>query len=102
MEQGKIAGINISGGNTAYEGTTLSNILKVAGIDLASAGDIDENNQYESITAATDTIYKKAVIDNNKVIGCIMLGDRKNFNRINRAIATGEDILSELDTLLAI
>ncbi len=102
MEQGKIAGINISGGNTAYEGTTLSNILKVAGIDLASAGDIDENNQYESITAATDTIYKKAVIDNNKVIGCIMLGDRKNFNRISRAIATGEDILSELDTLLGI
>ena len=38
MEQGKIAGINISGGNAVYEGTTLSNILKVAGIDLASAG----------------------------------------------------------------
>jgi nitrite reductase (NADH) large subunit len=102
MEQGKIAGINISGGKTAYEGTTLSNILKVVGIDLASAGVIDENNQYESVTVTTDTIYKKAIIDNNKVIGCIMLGDRKNFNRINRAIATGEDILSELDTLLAI
>ena len=39
MEQGKIAGMNISGGATAYEGTILSSILKVAGIDLASAGE---------------------------------------------------------------
>jgi nitrite reductase (NADH) large subunit len=101
MEQGKIAGINIAGGDAVYEGTTLSNILRVAGIDLASAGDIDENNRHETKVIATETVYKKAVIDNNKVIGCIMLGDRKNFGRISRAISSGEDILSELDTLLA-
>jgi len=100
LEQGKIAGINISGGNTVYEGTTLANILKVAGIDLASAGNIDENNQYESKIVSTDAIYKKVVISNSKVIGCIMLGDRKNFNRINMAISTGEDIVNKLDSLL--
>jgi NAD(P)H-nitrite reductase large subunit len=102
MEQGRIAGINISGGNEAYQGTVLSNILKVAGIDLASAGNIDENNQFESKIVATDTVYKKVVIDNRKIIGCIMLGDRKNFTLINKAVSTGEDILSDLDTLLAV
>ena len=102
MEQGKIAGTNISGGNATYEGTTLSSTLKVAGIDLASAGEIDENNQYDSKIVASEKIYKKVIIDNYKVIGCIMLGDRKNFNRINKAISTGENILSELDSLLAI
>ena len=101
LEQGKIAGTNISGGSAVYEGTTLSNILKVAGIDLASAGEIDEDNKYESKIVTTDTIYKKAVIDDNRVIGCIMLGDRKNFNRISQAISTNEDILSELDSLLS-
>jgi nitrite reductase (NADH) large subunit len=101
MEQGKIAGTNISGGNVTYEGTTLSNILKVAGIDLASAGDIDVENRYKSKTVATADIYKKVVIDNNKVIGCIMLGNMKNFNRINLAITTGENILDELNFLLA-
>jgi len=100
MEQGKIAGMNISGNKTAYEGTTLSNILKVAGVDVASAGEIDAEDRFEARIAATDDIYKKAVIDNGKVIGCIMLGDRKNFNRINRAITAGEDILDELDALL--
>ena len=100
MEQGKIAGINISGGRAAYAGTTLSNILKVAGIDLASAGEIDEENRHESKIVTSADIYKKVVIDNGRVIGCIMLGDRKNFNRINKAITSGEDITNELDTLL--
>jgi nitrite reductase (NADH) large subunit len=100
LEQGKIAGTNISGGDVTYEGTILSSILKVAGIDLASAGEIDNENRYESKIVASETIYKKVVIDNGRVIGCIMLGDRKNFNRINKAISTGEDILSDLDSLL--
>jgi nitrite reductase (NADH) large subunit len=100
MEQGKIAGINISGGKEAYAGTTLSNILKVGGIDLASAGEIDEANRYETKIVASEDVYKKIVIDNSRVIGCIMLGDRKNFNRINKAISSGEDILAELDGLL--
>jgi nitrite reductase (NADH) large subunit len=101
LEQGKIAGTNISGEEATYEGTVLSNILKVAGINLASAGDIDAENHYESKIVSSATIYKKAVIDNSKVIGCIMLGDRENFNRINNAIATGEDILSDLESLMA-
>lgn len=100
MEQGKVAGINISGGKAAYAGTTLSNILKVAGIDLASAGEIDEENRFESKIVTSADIYKKVVIDNGRVIGCIMLGDRKNFNRINKAITSGEDIINELDALL--
>jgi len=101
LEQGKIAGMNISGGEANYEGSVLANILKVAGIDLASAGHIDEENHYESKIVTSETIYKKVVIDNSRVIGCIMLGDKKNFNRINNAIATGENILSDLDSLLA-
>ena len=100
MEQGKIAGKNISGGRTPYEGTILTNTLKVAGIDLASTGEIDAGNNYESKIVASEDIYKKVVIDNGRVIGCIMLGDKKNFNRINKAITAGGDILNELDTML--
>ena len=53
MEQGQIAGANISGGDATYEGTILSTLLKVADIDLASAGDIDANNQYYSKIVAS-------------------------------------------------
>ncbi|MFC1837495.1 NAD(P)/FAD-dependent oxidoreductase [Thermodesulfobacteriota bacterium] len=102
MAQGEIAGKNISGTDAAYRGTILSNILKVADIDLASAGDIDADNKHESKIVASGTVYKKAVIDKNRVIGCIMLGDRKNFNRINKAITAGEDITAELEGLLTV
>jgi len=57
-------------------------------------------NRYEAKIVASEKIYKKVVIDSGKVMGCIMLGDRKNFNRINKAITTGEEILDELDGLL--
>jgi nitrite reductase (NADH) large subunit len=101
MEQGRIAGKNSAGAREEYTGTTLSNILKVAGIDLASAGEIDAENRYESRTVATKDVYKKIVIDGSRVIGCIMLGDRKNFSRINRAIDDATDITGELDSLLS-
>lgn len=86
MEQGKIAGINMSGGNTIYKGTTMTNTLKVAGIDLASAGDIDPENKFESKIFRDEKTYKKIVINNDRIIGCIMLGDKKGFNRIIKAI----------------
>ena len=87
LEQGKIAGANMAGNKSSYKGTVLSSILKVAGIDLASAGNIDEENQYESKIVADNNTYKKVVLEDDRVIGCIMLGDKKNFNRINKAIS---------------
>ena len=100
MEQGKIAGTNMAGEKSSYKGTVLSSTLKVAGIDLASAGNIDEENRYESKIVADRHIYKKVVLDDSRVIGCIMLGDKKNFNRINKAISTREDIGKDIDDLL--
>ena len=99
MEQGKIAGINMSGGNIIYKGTTMANTLKVAGIDLASAGDIDPENKFESKIVKDEKTYKKIVINNDQIIGCIMLGDKKGFNRITKAIHEkhyASEVLSEL------
>jgi len=87
MEQGKIAGINMAGGDATYQGTTMANTLKVAGIDLASAGNIDSENEYESLVSSTEKIYKKIVIQDGRIIGCIMLGDTTGFNKIKKAMA---------------
>jgi nitrite reductase (NADH) large subunit len=102
LEQGKIAGNNITGNKTKYNGTVLSSTLKVAGIDLASAGNIDEEKRYTAKIVTSAEIYKKVVLEDDRAIGCIMLGTKKNFNRINRAIATEESIRKELDELLQI
>jgi nitrite reductase (NADH) large subunit len=91
MEQGKIAGANMAGGSEKYDGTTMASSLKVVGIDLASAGNIDVEGDFESRVVQDDKVYKKMVIEGNKVIGCIMLGDTKGFNRVTKAMAEGRD-----------
>jgi nitrite reductase (NADH) large subunit len=100
MEQGKIAGTNMAGGDMVYEGTTMANTLKVVGIDLASAGDIDAENKMESRVVSDETTYKKIVLDNNRIIGCIMLGDTKGFNKITKAMSEKRDMSTIKDEIL--
>jgi nitrite reductase (NADH) large subunit len=101
MEQGRIAGANMAGGDLAYEGTTMANTLKVVGVDLASAGEIDAEDEHESRMLKTDEVYKKVVFEDNRVIGCIMLGDTKGFNRITKAMREKEDVSGMMDRILS-
>lgn len=91
LEQGKIAGINMAGGQAVYQGTIMSNVLKVAGVDLASAGDIDAENRLTCKVISNQTVYKKIVIQENRIMGCIMLGDTKGFTKITKAMAEKQD-----------
>lgn len=100
MEQGKIAGINMGGGQAAYPGTVMSNVLKVAGVDLASAGEIDVENRLTAKIISDPKIYKKIVIQENRIMGCIMLGDTKGFIKITKAMAEKQDADKVLEQVL--
>jgi len=100
MEQGKIAGTNMAGGDVSYQGTTMANTLKVVGIDLASAGNIDAEGEYESKVVSDEDVYKKIVFENNLIIGCIMLGDTKGFDKITKAISGKKDVSQIKDDIL--
>lgn len=94
QRQGEIAGINMGGGNARYEGTTMSNVLKVVGIDLAAAGDIDADGRYESVIHKNKEkyTYKKLVIKNNILSGCILYGDISDYQKIFMAIKEQRNI----------
>ncbi|MEW6666317.1 MAG: FAD-dependent oxidoreductase [Thermodesulfobacteriota bacterium] len=100
MDQGKIAGINMAGGEAVYQGTTMANTLKVVGIDLASAGDIDAENKFECRVVADEKVYKKLVVDQNRIIGCIMLGDTRGFTRVTKMMAEKQDVSKVTEPLL--
>jgi len=100
LEQGKIAGINMAGGEARYEGTTMANTLKVVGIDLASAGDIDAEDKRESRIVQDDRIYRKIVLDKGRIIGCIMLGNTTGFHRVTRMMAEKRDVSRMVDQIL--
>jgi len=101
MEQGQIAGTNMAGGNLVYKGTTMANRLKVVGVDLASAGNIDAEDEKESRVVSDDKVYKKIVMENNQIVGCIMLGDTKAFNKITKAMSEKKDISQLKDQILS-
>jgi nitrite reductase (NADH) large subunit len=102
MDQGKIAGINMAGGDMIYEGTTMANTLKVVGVDLASAGNIDAENEFKSSVIKDAKIYKKIVINNDQIIGCIMLGDTKGFSKITKAMSEKQHVSEIKDLVLSL
>jgi nitrite reductase (NADH) large subunit len=101
MEQGKIAGTNMAGGKVTYNGTTMANTLKVAGVDLASAGDIDADQKFESKVVKGDKTYRKIVLDNSLIIGCIMLGHTKGFNQVTKLMSEKRDVSQVKDQILS-
>jgi nitrite reductase (NADH) large subunit len=87
-EQGRVAGINMAGGDETYGGTIMSNQLKVVGVDLVSAGDIDPEDKKESevVSDGARGVYRKVVYQDDRIIGCILLGDTTGQRKILGAI----------------
>jgi nitrite reductase (NADH) large subunit len=96
MEQGKVAGEAMTGREAKYEGTLPSNVLKVVGIDLVAAGDIDAEGKLEAIIHQDKAkkTYRKLVIQDNRLVGAILLGDIRGGGEILAAIKKKPDISS--------
>jgi nitrite reductase (NADH) large subunit len=94
QEQGRIAGANMAGQEIKYRGTVPSNTLKVVGIDLVSAGEIDAEGRMESIVTKDEArgTYRKLVLQNNIITGMILLGDIRGRDEIQRAIKIKKDV----------
>jgi nitrite reductase (NADH) large subunit len=71
-----------------------SNRLKVVGIDLFAAGEIDVEGNLESLVSqnAKRHIYRKLVMKDNVLVGAILLGDLRGSKEIEQAIKTKKDI----------
>jgi len=94
QEQGAVAGAAMAGQKAAYEGTLPSNVLKVVGIDLVAAGDIDPDGQLEAIVHQDEAqkTYRKLVIQDDILVGAILLGDIRGSAEIQAAIKKKKDL----------
>ncbi len=101
MEQGRVAGANMAGQAVKYQGTLPSNTLKVAGIGLVAAGEIDAEGKMESVVAkdATKKTYRKFVLQDRFLIGVILLGDTRGSDEIGKAIKSQIDVSSFKESL---
>jgi nitrite reductase (NADH) large subunit len=94
LEQARIAVLNMLGEEVAYEGTIPSNTLQVVGIDCTSIGMIHPpgNEGYQEFRKAEGGVYKKLVLKDGRLVGAILLGDRKHVTPISRLIRMGADV----------
>ncbi|MFP5111935.1 nitrite reductase large subunit NirB [Bacillaceae bacterium C204] len=95
FEQGKILAKHISGLETkGYQGSVLSTQLKVSGVEVFSAGDFMEGEGKEAIKVfdGNDSIYKKIVIQDNKIVGAVLFGDSSDGNRLFSMIQKQADV----------
>ena len=94
QDQGAVAGAAMAGQMAAYQGSLPSNVLKVVGIDLVAAGDIDAEGKLTAVVRADPAkkIYRKLVIRDNLLVGAILLGDIRGSAEIQAAIRKHQDI----------
>jgi nitrite reductase (NADH) large subunit len=104
LEQTKIAATNLlEEKQIVYNGTIPSNTLDIVDIDLTSMGTVNpEDNKYEEIKRVNDEkgIYKKLVLDQGKIVGAIILGDKKGVTTIKRLMNQQTDITKYKDSIL--
>lgn len=88
MQQGKIAGANICNKNLIFEPSAPVTSLDAFGISAFSLGDIEENQDTNSIVEKRDdeNRYYRIFIRNNRIVGTIVLGDAKKFMALKSLI----------------
>jgi len=85
-----------------YMGSMVSTQLKVTGIDLFSAGDFIGSPTSEALVMrdARRGIYKRIVIEDNKVRGAVLYGDVKDASWYLELMTQGRDVGPLRDKLL--
>jgi len=104
VEQARIAAVNLLGKEErAYKGSVPFTTLKVAGISLTSMGEVNPGQQeFEEIRKinAGQRVYKKLVLKDGKVVGAILLGDRRSAPFVSRLMNEQIDVTKHKHEIL--
>jgi ferredoxin-nitrate reductase len=79
-----------------YQGSTLMNIIKIHGFDLCSIGlpEAPDSVHYEEIVFIDKAkrYYKKCIIHQDRLVGAILIGDKKEFQEYRDLIANRTEL----------
>jgi nitrite reductase (NADH) large subunit len=92
LSQGRIAGANMTGAALRYQPQAPSTTLKIAGVSLVSAGNIDADGKLPAVVARQEGYYRKIVLDRGKIAGLIFLGDSAGAKQCQEAMNQGLDV----------
>ncbi len=101
-DQAKVLAKTLTGEADSFTPKELSTKLKVTGCDLFSAGDFAEGEGREDIVFRDPArgIYKRLVIEGDKLVGAVMYGDTADSNWFFGLIKDGTDVEEMRETLI--
>jgi NAD(P)H-dependent nitrite reductase small subunit len=102
-EQARICAQHIAEiGVSRFSGAINATQLKVSGIEVFSAGDFTEKGNRESLVLSDKRrgIYKRIVLEGNRVCGAVLFGDTREAGMLRELIADGTDVAEIRDQLL--
>ncbi len=99
-EQGEAAGAAVTGAYVNYTGTVMSTKLKVAGIEVASAGDINIKDNTETKAKTDGAAFKKIFCENGIIKGGILIGNTSDYMKLQKLLAEKADCNQAANTLL--
>ena len=90
------------GQHSGYRGSVTSTKLKVAGLDVFSAGDFSGGAGAEDIVLrdASRGIYKRVVVKDDRIVGAVLYGDTTDGGWYFDLLKRGEDIAPIRDMLI--
>ncbi|WP_088183406.1 nitrite reductase large subunit NirB [Sphingobium sp. Z007] len=88
--------------HSGYKGSVTSTKLKVAGLDVFSAGDFSGGEGCEDIVLrdASRGVYKRVVVKEDRVVGAVLYGDTVDGGWYFDLLKKGEDIADIRDLLI--
>ncbi|MGO4907000.1 nitrite reductase large subunit NirB [Pseudorhodobacter sp. W20_MBD10_FR17] len=101
-DQAKVAALTLLGQPATFVSKEISTKLKVTGCDLFSAGDFADGEGREDIVFRDPGrgVYRRLVIQADRVIGAVMYGDTADSNWFFGLIRDKTDISDMRDTLI--
>lgn len=109
-EQARIAADHIYGyAPHGYEGSPQTNLLKIPGLDLGSIRipdaplEASESGEYEEVVFSDRRrrVYKKCIIQNDRLVAAILIGDKSEFSKIKELIYSGMELGEKRNFLLS-
>ncbi len=103
FEQAKTLAHMITGqGLKSYQGSVVSTKLKIAGVDVFSAGDFmgSPGADVVELMDRVGGVYKKMVLEDDRIKGVVMFGDTADGPTFFQWMQDGKDVAEQRSTLL--
>ncbi|SFJ38254.1 Pyridine nucleotide-disulphide oxidoreductase [Celeribacter neptunius] len=102
FDQAKVLAKTLRGEAASFVNKEVSTKLKVTGCDLFSAGDFRDGEGRDSIVYSdpTSAIYKRLVIEGERLVGAVIYGDTNDGGWFFNLIRDGADISALRDSLI--